>query len=116
MPFLGVLLVIFLAYWVTRYIFAKYIHMSSSRHVRVLERAVLGQDKFLALVSVNKRVYLLGVTCQNITTVCEFDGNTILSKEESIQKTEFANIFTGSLQESSFFQKFVKKEENVKNE
>ena len=111
MPFLGVLLVLFLTYWGTKYISIRYARMSSGRHLKVLERTALGQDKFLALVSVNKRVYVLGVTGKAISTVCEFDENE-LPTEEPVPKTDFSAIFTESLQKYSLFQKFMKTEEN----
>jgi flagellar biogenesis protein FliO len=111
MPFLGVLLVLFLTYWGTKYISVRYARISSGRHMRVLERAALGQDKFLALVSINKKVYVLGVTGKTIATVCEFDENE-LPKEEPMPQTNFSAVFTESLQKYSLFQKFIKKEEN----
>lgn len=45
--------------------------------IRVLDRAVLGQDKFLAVVKIGARVFLIGVASSQVSLLSE------LSKEEA---------------------------------
>jgi len=101
-PFMAVLLVIFLAYWVTKIIAVKYVKISSGRYMRVLDRVSLGQDRYLALVSVNGRVYVLGITGKSISKLCEFNQEE-LPQEEALPNKDFASFFTQSLSKYTGF-------------
>lgn len=111
MPLFGVLLILFLAYFGTRYLSRHYMKMSSGRTIQVLERAVLGQDKFLALVKAGSKVYLLGVTDKSITTVCEWEGEDLPIGGPK-EPGDFSSVFAESLRKWPFLEKLSKKEKN----
>ncbi len=102
MSFFGVILVIFLAYFGTKYISMHYAKMSSGRHIKVLERASLGQDKSLVLVTVHEKAYVLGVTGKGIQVVCEFDENEIIQETECPKK-EFTSFLSESFKKHTLF-------------
>lgn len=110
MPFIGVLFVILLAYLGTKYISQKYAKMSTGRHLRVIERVALGQDKSLVLLTVNKKAYLLGVTAKGINTVCEFAEND-LPTDSGQQNQDFSKILRDSLKKYNIFHLPQNKEE-----
>lgn len=110
-PFVGMVFVIFLAYVGTKYISGRYAKMSSGRNMKVLERVALGQDKFLVLVAINKKAYLLGVTNTNISTVCEFNEEDIAA-DAALQKTDFPTLFADGLKKYSFLHMPSKSDEN----
>ena len=68
-PFILVIFVIFAAYLGTKFISQKYAKISSGKHLRIIERVALGQDKSLVLVRINKKIYLLGVSGKGVNVV-----------------------------------------------
>jgi len=101
MPFFGVILVIFLAYVGTKYISVRYAKMSSGKHIKVLERAALGQDRSLVLVTVNGKAYVLGVTGKSIDVLSTFEENEIAEAADP-EKRDFSFFLAESLKRCSF--------------
>ena len=66
-------LVLFLAYITTRFIGKHSGFRSAGENIKILERVSLGQDKSLAVVSLGKKGFLLGITNQTITNLGEAD-------------------------------------------
>jgi len=96
LPLLGVVFIIFLAYVFTKWFTKKYRGIAAGRYVKVIERVSVGKDKDLLMVEVNGQAYLLGVTGQNITTVCSFDAGALPPKQE-LSATGFRSIFDSAL-------------------
>ena len=61
MALIGVLALVFLLFWLMKKL-NKRVTVSDSRHMKVLERINLGQDKMLLLVSVCGQCMVIGVT------------------------------------------------------
>ncbi len=77
MPLMGVLLIIFLAYWGTKWIAKRYNRLSSGKYMRILERVSLGQDKCLLLVEMAGKIFFLGVGPQGVDTIEVFQKDQI---------------------------------------
>ena len=84
-----VVAILFLTYIFTKYVGTK---MSvgryaggSSRYIRVMDQTLLGQESSVALVNISGRVFLLGITGQNVNllTVLRDDELTELSAPEN---------------------------------
>ena len=84
-----VVAILFLTYICTKYIGTK---MSvgryaggSSRYVSVIDQTLLGQESSIALVKISGRIFLLGITGQNVNLLTELreDELTELSVPES---------------------------------
>jgi flagellar biogenesis protein FliO len=67
--FIGVILVIFGAYWSTKWFSKRYNTLSNGKYIRVIERSMLSQDKLLALAKVKDKVYFIAVTGQGVETI-----------------------------------------------
>ena len=117
--FLGVIGLIFLTYYASRWLNKRF-SFSSSRKIRVIERASLAQDKSLVVVRVGKKSLLLGVTPQHIENICELDSEDmaeILSDEPAQGGTpSFLDNLKKATLEHSFVKPFVPAEKTEKDE
>lgn len=67
----GVLALIFVTFFVARWL-SKRMYGIAGRHIRVVEREMLSQDKSLVVVKAGERYMLLGVTGEHIDKLCDF--------------------------------------------
>jgi flagellar biosynthetic protein FliO len=81
--------VIVAAYLVTKYISKRGGH-AKSRHMRILDRMMLGKDKHIVLIEIGDRNLLIGVTNLTINILGDIEGETLGSgpqeSEGSAQK------------------------------
>ncbi len=66
-----VALVLYLAYVVTRYVGKSSRLRVGSRHIKVIDRAVLSQDSSVAIVKVGNECLLLGVSSERVSVLRE---------------------------------------------
>ena len=94
MAFLGIVVVIFLALYTTRFIGKKYnFKNSKSKNIKLIETLTLGQDKCIIIVKATDKYLLLGVTAQNISVLQEINPESLdISLEQNIQP-DFSDIF-----------------------
>lgn len=68
--------------------------------IRVLDRAMLGKDQSLMIVKADGRVYLLGVTSQQITKLDELDPEDYLADPAGgAGGADFKSVLQGRLSE-----------------
>lgn len=106
---LGVVLVIFFTYWATKWLARKYKGMSNGKHIKVLERVALSQDKCLVLVGINEKVYFLGISSSNIETIAVMNKDELPQEEAEPEKTEFATVLKELMQNQLPFYRNNKK-------
>jgi len=94
---IGVVLIIFLAYWCTKWLTKKYNSFSSGKHIKVLERCMISQDKILVLSRVKDKVYFMAITAQGVTTIDTWDSAEFPETEENESQPDFAAIFKSKL-------------------
>lgn len=70
------IVVIIGAYLTTRFIAGKS-GRAGSRHIRIIDRVMLGRDKHIALIEVGDKNLLIGVTNQSINVLGDIDGETL---------------------------------------
>ncbi|GEM_PF-3005300 len=100
-PFIIVVLVIIFAYLGTRFISAKYTRMTSGKHLKIIERVSLGQDKSLLLVRIMTKTYLIGVSGSGINVVSEFiDGE--FADDTTSGNPDFYSILTDNFKKMLF--------------
>ena len=73
--------VIVAAYIVTKYLSGKGRRLKS-RHIRIVDRMILGRDKHIVLIEVGDKNLLLGITNQTINVLGHFDGQTFKSETD----------------------------------
>ena len=92
----AICLVVFAAYYVTRFTAARARpNLGNRRGIRLLDRFALARDKMIVLVEVGEAVYMLGVTNQSINLIDTVELPE-LSEEEMRKGTaaeSFAQLF-----------------------
>lgn len=73
---LGVIGLIVLTYVSARWLNRR-VNLSGSRSIKVLEKAVIGQDKTLAVVQIGEKLMLLGITDGHIDKLSDLDKEDI---------------------------------------
>lgn len=68
---LGFFAVLFIAYLATKFLGPKMSHMGASKHIRIIDRVFLGNDKSICIIQVGKRFFLIGVTNHHIGDISE---------------------------------------------
>jgi len=104
---IGVLAILFLAYYVTYYIGIKASGRTKirgiGRNVRVLERFSISKDKSFCLIEINGTVYVIGITNSSMTVI---DTMPLESIEESMAANE-GQAFPLGVPGGALGQKFV---------
>lgn len=94
---MGIVFVLFLTYYSTKWLSIKSTNMSKSKYINVIDKMVLGQNKYLAIVEISNKYYLLSITDNNINIIKELDELDeleIKTKENAIEKFEFNKVFS----------------------
>lgn len=82
-PLITIILVLVLCYLFSRYISQKMSSVTNTSNIKVIERVLLGQDKYLAIALICNTYYLIGVTNQNVQILKELDSDEIKKLPES---------------------------------
>ena len=75
---LGFGAVLFAAYWLTRFIGSKMSYSNTARHIKVLDRVFLGNEKSICIIEVGKRFFIVGVTKHHIEPIGELDESDLV--------------------------------------
>lgn len=116
-----IVLVLFATYYFTKAISKKMTASSSSRHLKIIDRVALSQNKFLLIVEIDKKFLLVGVSENNISVLKEFDSLSMeLDEENSIMgynaNINFLEILKDNLMKTKLASKFTKNINNVKED
>ncbi|MDI6601742.1 MAG: flagellar biosynthetic protein FliO [Thermoanaerobacteraceae bacterium] len=65
-------LVIAMAYYITRYFASFTVSMNKTRYIKVVDRYIIGRDKYIILVRVDKYFYLIGVTNNDVKLIDDY--------------------------------------------
>ena len=88
-------LVLFLCYKGSKFMAGKVNAITSSSNVKILERALLGQDKGLAVIEVCKKYYLIGFSSTNIDILKELDD--YVPAEPTVPQLDFLGALKDSV-------------------
>lgn len=97
MSLLGIIFVLFLTYYGTKWLSLKANNMSKSKYMNIVDKIVLGQNKYLAIVEVSNKYYLMSIADNNISIMKELDEHELILKENASQMAaniEFNKIFS----------------------
>ncbi len=86
---LAIVVILYLSYKFSKYLAKKVNVATSSNHIKVLERAALGQDKGLAVIEVCEKYYLIGFANNNIEILQELSDYQ--PTEPSLAQNDFLN-------------------------
>lgn len=88
---LGFIAILYAASIATRFIGRKYGNMGYSKYIKVLDRFMITRDGWIYIVQIGEKIFLIGVTNNNMQTLAEFDHSDLIPIERE-QKTDFSNL------------------------
>ncbi len=88
----GIILVLFLTYYGTKWLSVKTNLTMKSRYMNIVDKIMLGQNKFLAIAEVNNKFYLLSITEKNINILKELGDFQLLPDENPENNMDFNKI------------------------
>ena len=97
MPLFAVVAVIAGAYIITKWVAKRHNNYSSGRHIKIIERVVLGKDTYLVIAKVGLKTYLLSMTSQRVEMLSELDEDKLPPIENEKQTPDFLSILTSAL-------------------
>lgn len=96
----GIVLVLFLTYYCTRWLSSKTNMGLKSKYMNIVDRIMLGQEKYLAIAEIYGKYYLLSITEKNI--------NILKELEDFIPEPEYEKT-VNNIEFNKIFEKFIKK-------
>ncbi|MEG2928848.1 MAG: flagellar biosynthetic protein FliO [Oscillospiraceae bacterium] len=80
-------LIIYLSYVASKYVARGSAAMGVSKYMRIVDRVALGRDRYLVIVTIGEKVFFLGVTDQNVTTLSALEATDLLEQEKPAAPT-----------------------------
>lgn len=81
--------------WGSKWVLKKNTVTLKSKHIRIVDRVLLGQDKSIVLAKICDQFYILGISGQQITLLKELTDFELT--EEEMTPTTFSEVFADSL-------------------
>lgn len=94
MSVLGIIFVLFLTYYGTKWLSVKTTSISKSKYMNVVDKIVLGQNKYLAIIEISNKYYLLSITDNSINIIKDLDELDLKTIEITSENLEFNKIFS----------------------
>ncbi|WP_157593551.1 flagellar biosynthetic protein FliO [Sedimentibacter sp. B4] len=88
----GIILVLFLTYYGTRWISTKTNIASGSKYMNIVDRIVIGQNKYLVIAEITNKYYLLSITEKDVNIIKELDDFQLKHEEEKPEVMDFSSI------------------------
>lgn len=89
---IGIILVLFLTYYSTKWLSTKTTIAMKSRYINIIDKIMLGQNKFLAIAEICNKYYLISITEKNINIINELEDFKLLPDVKAENSTDFINI------------------------
>ncbi len=94
-----IILIFVAAYYVTKLVGKGYMGMgAAAKEMTVIDKLVLGHDRFLLIVRIGEKTLLLGVTPQHIETLAELEGEQFSGLPAPQGNTDFLTLLKNRLQ------------------
>lgn len=88
----GIVVVLVLAYYGSKWLSKRYMSMAGSKHIRIIERTPIAQDKSIVIADILGSKYILGISGQQITLLKDL-GELDIPSDNPDQVREFSEIF-----------------------
>ena len=82
---IGIIIIIFGAFYFTKW-FSKKIPTVNGSKIKILDRAVIGQNEYIVVVRVGEKVLLLGVSGQSVNLISELNPEDYKEHEGKNEK------------------------------
>lgn len=91
-PLTVVALIIFAAYWATKWISKRQNTYTSGKVIQVLERVMLGKDAYIAVIKVDTKLYLMSVSAGKTELLTELDSALLEKYKPAGTPVDFMSI------------------------
>ena len=100
---LGFAAVLFAAYLVTRLLGNKMSYPNAARHIKIIDRVLLGNDKSICMIRVGNRFFVVGITNHHIDPICELSETDLmpLSVDESSSFNSLFDMYINKFRHSN---------------
>ena len=93
----GIVLVLYLSHVFSKYVSSRTVRMNGAKYMDIVDRMAVGQDRFLLIVKIQEKYYLVGTTGQSIQLLKELDDAVPLTPIEpqaggGVDMTSFKNV------------------------
>lgn len=95
--FLVFIFVLFLAYYLTKWVSKKKLHVMNTKNIKILEILSVGVGVSLAIIEVGERCMLVSISKEKVTFVSELDKNSLSFKETGNGENNFSQNFNEQL-------------------
>lgn len=85
---------LFLTYFSTKWLSVKATSITKSKYMNIVDRIVLGQNKYLAIIEISNKYYLISITDNNINIIKDLDEFELKISENTGESIEFNKIFS----------------------
>ncbi len=92
-------LIVVLAYYVSRYYTSFSLSVNKSRYIRVIDKYMVGRDKYILLICIDEKYYLLGITNNNINLISTIENLSDYSPAKETAISSQSNKFTENFKE-----------------
>jgi flagellar biogenesis protein FliO len=93
MSIIGIILVLFLTYYCTKWISTRTSLALRSKYMYIEDKIMLGQNKFIAIAQICNKYYLLSITEKHISILKELEDFQPLDNEDE-SSLKFNKIFS----------------------
>ena len=69
--------VLYLSYLFSRYLASGASKINKSKHIKIIDRVALGQDRLLLIAFIGDKYYLIGSSAQSISILTEIDNKEL---------------------------------------
>lgn len=85
--------ILFAAYLTTRFVGSRAVRITRGKYIKVIDKIVLANDRWLCVVQVGEEYCLIGVTGNNITLLKDISSSSLIPLEID-NSNQFNNIFS----------------------
>lgn len=90
---MGIILVLFLTYYGSKWLSTKTNLIIKSKYINIVDKLILGQNKFLAIAEIQDKYYLISITDKDISIIKEFDDFQLKPDENPENTIDFQKIY-----------------------
>jgi flagellar protein FliO/FliZ len=95
-----VILIVYLSHLFSKFVAMGTLKAAQSKHMKVIDRIIIGQDRMILIVQVQSRFFLIGTTSEEMTLLAELsteDVTSILQEKDTTKDTRFKEVFFDQL-------------------
>lgn len=98
---IGMALVLYLCYRFSKYLSSHYSKISSSANIKIVERAILAQDRGLAIAEVCSKYYLIGYSGNSVEILKELEDYDPALVRTFAEQNDFVNILKDTVKKQA---------------